>query len=133
MAIIDKQLIFSDEQAVPTTTTETNSTDVHDLTAAGRNIGEGIPAYLNIQVAEGVTHAGALNVTFRFYSHTAADVKAGTAHLEFTVAKAGLEKGTLFRLPVPIPEEIGRFIGVSYECSATTATAGKFNAWIDLG
>lgn len=133
MAIIDKQLIFSDEQAVPTTTTETNSTDVHDLTASGRNIGEGIPAYLNIQVAEGVTHASALSITFRFYSHSAADVKEGTAHVEFTVAKAGLTKGALFRVPVPIPEVIERFVGVSYEASATTATAGKFNAWIDLG
>lgn len=133
MAIIDRQLIFSDEQAVPTTTTETNSTDVHDLTASGRNIGEGIPAYLNIQVAEGVTHASALSITFRFYSHSAADVKAGTAHVEFTVAKAALTKGSLFRIPVPIPEVIGRFIGVSYEASATTATAGKFNAWVDLG
>ena len=133
MAIIDNQLIFSEDQAVPTTTTETISTNVHDLTAAGRNIGEGIPAYLNIQVSEAVTHASALSITFRFYSHTAVGVMSGTAHTVFTVAKAGLTDGALFRIPLPIPASVARYIGVSYEASATTATAGKFNAWIDLG
>ncbi len=133
MAIMDRQLYFSNEQAVPTNTTETNSTDVHDLTKLGRNIGEGIPAYLHIYVETAVTHASALSITFKFYSHTAADVKAGTAHTSFTVAKAGLTKGAKFTIPVPIPASMGRYIGVSYQASATTATVGKFNAWIDLG
>lgn len=133
MAIIDKQLIFSDEQAVPTSTTETISTNVADLAAANANVGQGRPAYLKILVTEAVTHASALTITFKFYSHTAVGVASGTAHLSFAVAKAALTKGAEFIIPLPIPATLGRYIGVTYTASATTATAGKFSAWIDLG
>lgn len=133
MAIIDKQLIFSDEQDVPTTTDETISTNVTDLAKANANVGEGRPAYLKILVTEAVTHAGALSITFKFYSHSAVAVMSGTAHFSVAVAKASLTKGALFTIPVPIPSALGQYIGLSYTASDTTATAGKFSAWIDLG
>lgn len=133
MAIVDEQLIFSDEQDVPTDTTETISTNVVDLAEAGSNVGQGRPAYLKILVTEAVTHAGALSITFTFYSHSAVAVASGTAHLSVAVAKASLTKGAEFIFPLPIPASLGRYIGWTYTASDTTATAGKFSAWVDIG
>lgn len=130
MAILDKQLILSSAQAVPTDTTDTISTNVIDLSSVDANPGEGRQAFLTFEVAEGVTHAGALSITFKLWSHTTAAALSGTAALEFTVAKAGLTAGTVFRFG--LPESLSRYVAVSYEASATTATAGKFNAYVSI-
>ena len=144
MAITDKQAFLTLntssgvlEQDIATTTSETVTTNVMDLTAPGvsgmaRQIGEGRPLYLNILVTEAVTHGSALSVTFKLYSHSTTSVASGTEHLAITKAKADLTLGTHIRLPVP-PAEMARYVGATHTCSASTATGGAFQIWLDIG
>lgn len=131
MAIVDAQLLLSTEQDIATNTDETISENVIDLSSASFDPGEGRPAYLHIQVEEAVTHGSALNVTFKFYSHSTASVASGTAHITVVKAKADLTAGT--ELVYPLPLDLGRYIGVTHTCSAASATGGSFNMWVDLG
>jgi hypothetical protein len=132
MAIVDAQLVLADGQAIATSTSETITTNVIDLTSASFDPGEGRPAYLHIMVEEAVTHASALTVTFKFYSHSAVGVTSGTAHITTpAIAKADLVAG--YELVYPLPLDMDRYIGCSHTCSATTATGGAFSMWVDLG
>lgn len=132
MAIMDGQLYLANDQAIATTTSETVSTNVIDLNDADFDPGEGRPAYLHIQVEDAVTHASALTVTFKFYSHSTDTVTSGTAHITSpAIAKATLVSG--YELVYPLPLDLGRYIGCSHTCSATTATGGSFNMWVDIG
>lgn len=132
MAIMDGNLWLADSQDIATTTDETVSTNVIDLNDADFDPGEGRPAYLHIQVEEAVTHASALTVTFKFYSDDTTTVTDGTAHITSpAIAKADLVAG--YELVYPLPLDLERYVGVTHTCSATTATAGIFNMWIDIG
>lgn len=125
---IDKELEFSDSQAV---TASAISTNVCDNGAVPGNSGE--PLYLVIQVDTAATAAGAATVTFSFESDSTADLATSpTVHIATAaIPKATLVAGHQIVLALP-PGTYERYQGVRYTVATGPLTAGAFSAFITV-
>lgn len=130
---VDKQLEFSDSQAV---TASAISTNVADLNPAFNyntsvDIGTGSDVYLVIQCDAAATAAGAATVTATLESSAAAGLTSSKVHAtSATWQIADMTAGkTLAVIPVP-PDDYLRYLGVRFTVATGPLTAGSFSAFI---
>lgn len=130
--LLDKNLEFSNSQAVTTTAVTTNDIDLGPLATgnAQRDIGAGEELYLNVIVTEAATASGAATVNFQLLT----DDNSGfsTAVVAFdsgAIGKAALTLGTVlsFKLPAANWE---RYVRGNYVVATGPLTAGKFSTYI---
>lgn len=135
MSIMDRQALFSDEQAVTVTAVGSDFYDTSSLTPA-RNIGgvSGVAApRVAFTVDQAAAAAGAATVTFEVLE---ADDGAGTVN-PTVIASSGpvpIANLTLGARPfeVALPKTRRRYVGVRYTIGTGPLTAGKFTAVIVL-
>lgn len=128
MAIIDKLLQVSNEQAV---TASAASTDVIDFGQPKPNVGlSSIPTTMLITVDAAATASGSATVTFSIQdsadNSTFADVAVTAA-----IGKASLTAGA--RFPIPMPVALRRYVRVYYTVATGPLTAGAFSAQVVTG
>ena len=123
----DKLNTFGTDQAV---TASARSTDIIDLGANPRDIGNGEPLELVILCTETVTSGGSSTVTFTLetddnsgFSSAAVLASSGA------IAKASLTAGTEV-LRVKVPLNVERYLSVNYTVATADLTAGKFTAFL---
>lgn len=122
--ILDKNLQFSDAQAVTTTAVSTNTVD---LGTTERQRGE--PIFVDFSVDTAATAAGAATVTFQIVT----DDNAALSSPAVVAATAAIGKATLvagYRISLPVPPGIAleRYLGVQYTVATGPLTAGAFSA-----
>lgn len=135
--IMDERTEFADALALSTSGTgRALIGDVIDLEVA-RDIGQGHPLFLVIEVTTAVTSAGAATVTFELSSDAAAAIATdGTATLH--IASAAIGKATLvagYKIILPIPYEdpaYERYLGVLQNVGTAALTAGAVNAFLTI-
>lgn len=110
--------------------------DVIDLGLAGRDIGNGEPLYLVIQVTTEIDSAmDGASVNFQLASDGQAAIDTGggaTVHAETgAIAEASLVEGAQFVVPVPSEgNTYEEFLGVLVVRSGEAVTAGAVNAFL---
>lgn len=134
--ILDERNEFADNLALSTAATGRALVgDVIDLEVA-RNIANGRPLYLVVQVSEVVTSAGAATVSFELASDAqaaiAVDGSATVHHATAAIPKATLVAGynaIMIALPLegPVYE---RYLGIIANVGVAALTAGKVNAFL---
>lgn len=137
--IMDKQLEFSDAQAVTSTAISTNVVDLAPLgngvgTNTLRDLGAGEPMWLIVRTLAAATDSGSdatLTVTLESDSTenlaTSATVHYSTGALAFaTFSPAGTE---LVRVRLP-GGSYERYLGVRYTVASGPLTAGTFDAFL---
>lgn len=125
MAIMDKQAIFADSQAVTTTAFGSN---FYDTTSIARNIGRaGQRVRFTTDVA--ATAGGAATVTFELVQADNADGSGNTTVIASSgaIAVASLTAGSA-PFDVYIPDTSRRYIGVRFTVATGPLTAGQFTA-----
>lgn len=129
--ILDKTLLFSEEQVITVTA---DSTNVIDLGVA-RDIGPGTPIYLYIGVAQTFTAGGAATLTISLQGSP--DNAAWTTYLTSPAyALATLVAGAKL-LSIAIPaifsgQAIPRYLKPVYTVATGPMTAGSLNAGLTL-
>lgn len=129
MTILDKQLQYSDKQAITATAVSTNVVDAGATknAAIGRDLGAGTPLYLFVNVSQSFTASGAatLQVTLQDSADNAtfADV-ASIGPLSLAQLTAG--KG--FNVGFPVPTR--RYTRINYTVSTGPMTAGVVSAHV---
>lgn len=124
MALIDKQALLSDEQAVTVTAF---GQFWYDTGSQSRNIGR-VGERMKFTVDEAATAAGAATVVFELVQ---ADDDAGTGVTSLAssaaIGKAALTLGAS-PFDIALPDNTQRYIGVRYTVATGPLTAGKFSA-----
>lgn len=137
--ITDSKLLFGAAKALSTAGTGLALVgDVID-TATVRDLGQGRPLYLFIDVDTAVTSAGAATVSFQLVSDAAAAIAVdGSAMLHFQTfafPKASLVAGFVV-VEIPLPFDGGQaykqFLGIIQNVGTAALTAGKINAFLAL-
>jgi hypothetical protein len=133
MALLDRQTLLSDNQAVTATAFTVDQYDTGNV-SGGRNIARGhfpLRAVFSVDVAP--TAAGAATVDFQIGE---ADDAAGT---NFTIrgstgarAIASLPLGTV-ALDMDVPDNTRRFIMGRYVVATGPLTAGQFTCALQIG
>ena len=100
---------------------------------ATRNLGNGEPLYLVIQVATTATSGGSATGTFQLVSDSTADLATSpTVHVVTdTIAVANLAAGTTRVYPLPMGE-YERYLGIRQITATAAFTAGAINAFLTL-
>ncbi len=126
--ILDKEALFSDDQAV---TADAASTNVIDLGVA-RDIGKGMPVPLLIQVTEDFDNLTSLKVLVQVDDNegfSSATVAAETG----AILLADLKEGYQFPLAY-VPNGVDeRYVRLNYDVTGTAPTSGKVTAGLTLG
>ena len=131
--LIDSRLEFVDAVDVSASAGTALAGDVIDLGVA-RDIGQGQPLYLVIQVTTLFASGGSATVNFRLRSDGVAAIHdtTSTAHLETgALAFTLLTLGTRYVIPIP-PEgnAYEQFLGVQVVVTVADTTAGDVNAFL---
>lgn len=133
--ILDNQTLFSDQQAITVTTFSTNTIDLGPINAGVvRDVGNGKPVPIVIQVTENFAAAGAavLTVTLQsddnpsFTSPKTVSTVPGAAVADLRAGKAI----TMDYLPRGANE---RYIRLNYAVVTGPMTAGRITAGIVMG
>lgn len=139
--ILDERLEFADATALDTTGTNTdNIGDVIDISDA-RDIGQGQPMYLVVQVTTAVTSGGSATVQFSLASDSTETLSTdGTQSIHFlsnAFAVADLTAGKQFVFPLPmgdgdaaITTGYERYVGFQTVTGTAALTAGAVNAFL---
>lgn len=133
---VDKQLEFSDSQAVTATAISTNVADLNPAFNynSGVDIGTGEDVYLVVQCDTAAAAAGAATVVLTLESSAAAGLTSSTVHLtSATWQLADMTAGkTLWavKLPSGVNAPYLRYLGVRYTVSTGPLTAGAFSAFL---
>ena len=110
--------------------------DVVDLGSVTRDIGQGTPMYLVLQVAVAFTSGGAASVEFELASDAveaiATDANQTTHWRSDTVLVTALVAGYTFVIPLPMGSpDYERYLGViARETASQLLTAGSINAFL---
>ena len=125
---LDKQLMFSEAQAVTVTAASTNVIDL----GAGTDAGAGEPLEMMVMVDEAATAAGSATVTIALETDdNEAFASPATLASSGAIGKAALTAGSShFRLEVP--EGAERYLRLTYTVATGPLTAGKFTAGLVL-
>lgn len=137
MAIIDKAMELSDQQAVTVTAASDGQNDLGPNSWARNSKGSDeppIPIEITVDVA--ATAVGAATVSFALRSApTQADLIANTNitthRTTQAYGKAVLVPG--FRATLEVPWDVGRWFDVYYTVATGPLTAGKFSANVVTG
>lgn len=130
---VDKQLEFSDGQAVTATAISTNIADLNPAFNynTGVDVGVGEDAYLVIQCDAAATAAGAATVVVTLESSAAAGLTSSTVHYTspaYALTDMTANK-TLAMVKLPSGTYL-RYLGVRYTVATGPLTAGSFSAFI---
>lgn len=129
MAILDKQLEFSDAQAVTATAASTN---VIDLDTAAPNIGSsGTPIYAEVRVNTTCTSGGSATID-AVLQDSADNSSFATLVAPAQVAVAAATAGVVI-MRVPLPAKHRRYLRINYTIGTANLTAGKFDAFLTTG
>ncbi len=131
--LLDERLEFADNLTAWLSVGTLLLGDVIDLGVA-RDIGQGQPVYLVIQITETYTGTSGALVNYRLRSDGIEAIHAtgSTAHLETgPLAFAGLTLGKQFVIPLPSEgNAYERYLGVQVVVTAQNTTAGDVNAFL---
>lgn len=133
--ILDERAEFCDATALNTGAAGTyNIGDIMDMSVA-RDMGNGQPLYLQIQVTTAVTSGGAATVQFQLVSDATSSISTTTQTIHSktdAIGKADLVAG--YTLTIPLPPEgskaYERYIGVQQVTGTAALTAGAVNAFL---
>lgn len=134
---IDETLEFADALALAALNGSAELVgDVIDLGGVSRDIGQGQPLYLVLQVTTTITSGGAASVEFELASDDAAAIATNAAQTTHwrsdTILVTSLVAGFTFVIPLPMggpPYE--RYLGViARETASQALTAGAVNAFL---
>tara|TARA_R110000823_G_scaffold95257_2_gene207998 strand:+ start:7597 stop:8037 length:441 start_codon:yes stop_codon:yes gene_type:complete len=131
---MDERNEFSDGQTCANAASTVLSTNVIDSSVA-RDLGNGQPVYLVIQIDTTVTSDGAALIQFRLRSDAAAAIHAttSTSHVDTgAIPKATLVAGYKQVIPLPLGVTYERFLGIQHIVSGATTTAGAYSAFLTL-
>lgn len=131
---LDELNEFADATALDTSGTDTdNLGDVIDLVNA-RDIGQGQPLYLVIQVTVTITSGGAATVTFQLVSDGTESIATSgqTIHVRSpAIPKATLVAGYSFAIAIPNEgPAYERFLALQTVTATAALTAGAVNAFL---
>jgi hypothetical protein len=127
--IEDKQLMFSEAQAITATA---NSTNVVDASVV-RNLGVGQPLYIFILVTEAFTDTGSdSTVAVSLVTDDNAALSSVATVASIVTLAALTAAGTLhfYRLPVALATPYERYIALAYTVANGNLTTGKITAGI---
>lgn len=128
--ILDLQTMFSDDQAITATAISEN---VIDLGAAGRDIGNGVPIPLLVQVTEVFNTLTSLTITVE----TSAAAALTSSNVLFTevIPLADLVVGGKALIETMIKDrgDMLRYLGVRYTVTGTDPTTGQITAGFTMG
>lgn len=123
--ILDKELLLSDGQDAKANGAK-DSTNVIDLSVAGRDIGKGEQLYV-VVVVDAYTAGSNTQVTITL--QTGATTGLDTDIVSKVIATAAIKAG-MVPIVIPIPPGIAeQYLGLVYDC-ATAATALNVTAFI---
>ncbi len=130
--ILDSRFEFADAQDISQTTGTYLSTNVVDLSVV-RDIGQGQPTYLHIQIDQVVAGTSS-TIEFRLRSDSVAAVHATTSTAHWTsgaIAEATLIAGYHLIIPIPIePPAYERYLGIQALVGTATTTTGTYSAFL---
>lgn len=128
--ILDKQLVFSEEQAI---TASVVSTNVIDAGALGLNVGAGGSVIeLLVKVTETFLAAGAATLAILFATDDDAAFPSGSVLAQAAeIAKADLTVGSE-HFKIRVPHGCKRFLRLTYIVTTGPFTAGKLDAGLIL-
>ena len=133
--ILDNQTLLSNQQAITATAASTNVIDLGPINAGiVRDIGNGKPIPILVQVTENFTAGGAATLTVALQTDdNAAFSSPKTVHVTAAIALADLKAGkqiTLDYIPRGTNE---RFLRLNYTVVTGPMTAGKVHAGVLFG
>lgn len=127
--LFDKELLFSDAQAV-TSTGANASTNIVDL-GVRRDIGRGEPLWLVIVVPTAFTSGGAGTLDFQLQTDDNSGFSSPTTlWTSGAQALAALAAGA--RFAVRLPKGVERYLRLNYQVATAAMTAGAVTAGITL-
>lgn len=129
MTILDKQLQYSDKQAVTATAVSTNVVDAGATknAAIGRDLGAGTPLYLFLSVSQTFTAAGAATLVATLQDSADNSTFADVASIG-ALSLAQLVAGKSYWVGFPIPTR--RYTRVNYTVATGPMTAGIISAHV---
>ena len=132
--IIDKLNTFASAVATGATGTRILG-DVIDLGAASRDMGAGVPVYLNVVVSTGITLASSTG-TYQVKLTSASNAALSSGNVDHVLSAAvatsttAIPAGTVL-LSVALPSATyGRYLGVQEVVTTTSTNAGAVNAFL---
>ena len=133
--IVDSLLEFADGEDISQSAGTYLATNQIDLQEA-RDMGNGQPLYLVIQIDAAVTSGGSATVQFRLRSDSTAVVHdtTSTAHIDTgAIAIATLVAGYTQVIPLPLEgASYERYLGVQAIVATATTTAGTYSAFLTI-
>jgi len=123
--LLDKNAMFSDEQAVTSTAASTN---VVDLTAAGNAVPGALFAVLRTEEA----FAGATSIVFALQTADASNFSSPVTLLTATFNATQLGAANAQLLALPVPAGLKRYVRAYYTVTGTV-TAGSFTCFLTDG
>jgi hypothetical protein len=131
--IIDSTLEFADGEDISQVTGTYLATNQVDLGVAGRDIGNGEPLYLVIQIDTAVSGTSS-TIQFRLRSDDSAAIHATTSsgHIDTgAIAEAVLVAGKTYVLPLPVEgTTYERYLGLQAIVGTATTSAGTYSAFL---
>ena len=134
MAILDERAEFCDATSIAASAGTALVGDVMDLSVA-RDMGNGQPLYLVVQVTTAVASGGSATANIQLASDAAAAIAtdgSATVHWQTGVlAKTVLAAGKTFIVPLPWEDpDYERYLGIIVTTATATTTAGAVNAFL---
>lgn len=134
--ILDERSEFCDATSIAASAGTALVGDVMDLTTA-RDLGNGQPIYLVVQVTTAVASGGSATVNIQLASDAAAAIAtdgSATVHWQTGAqAKTVFTAGKTYVVPLPWEDPAyEQFVGVIVTTAAATTTAGAVNAFLTL-
>jgi len=133
--IIDSTLEFADAQDISQAAGTYLATNQVDLGVAGRDLGNGQPLYLVIQIDAAVVGSSS-TVQFRLRSDDSATIHATTSsgHVDTgAIAEAVLVAGKTYVLPLPVEGTVyERYLGLQAIVGTATTSAGTYSAFLTI-
>lgn len=129
---VDKQLEFSNSQAITTTAISANVYDTGGSPVL-KDLGEGAsPTFLVVQIDQAFTAAGAATLQITLESDSVNTLAASpTVHYASPVlALATLVPGFQIMIPLPLSGTYERWLGLRYTVATGPMTAGQISAFI---
>src|SRR4051812_10861435 len=124
MPILDRQNLFSSDQAL---TASANSTDIIDL--GSRDVGAGEPDTVLVQVTEAFNNLTSLTVALQTSSTEAFSVPVQLTAA--TVALASLTAGAKFSIGA-VPRGVLRYLRLAYTVTGSAPSTGKITAGVGV-
>lgn len=123
--IIDKELEFSDGQAITGTAVSTNVIDLGQTV----DVAPGVPLKLRVQVDETFDNLTSLNIAVQ--TDTVEAFSSETILFSKDVLAAALVAGADFDLGI-LPEGCQQYLRLDYTVTGTNPAAGKVSAWVEV-